>query len=144
MVTTKPAESMREPLSILIVDDEPLVAKSVAHFLESCGCQTVVCSDGHAAVEQLRAQPFGLLITDWGLPKDGGRHLLDFVRSSEYPCRIIVMTGQGNQEELADYSSLPILFLQKPFDLDVLLEHIEAMPCNKPSGARPRRRATRR
>jgi DNA-binding NtrC family response regulator len=126
--SSESAEFMREPLSILVVDDEPLVAKSVAHFLESCGCHTVVCNDGHTAVEQLGAHAFGLLITDWELPKDGGRHLLDFVHRTQYKCQIIVMTGKGVQEELPDLHSMPIRFLQKPFDLDVLLEYIEAMP----------------
>jgi two-component system OmpR family response regulator len=137
VVFANPTEFMREPLSILIVDDEPLVARAVARFLEHCGCHIAVCNDGHTAMKRLSAHPFGLLITDLGLPKDGGRYLLDFVHRTKYQCQVIVMTGKGVQEEWLDLYSTPMLFLQKPFDMDVLLGYIEAIPKQNTRGIPP-------
>jgi hypothetical protein len=50
------------------------------------------------------------------------------VSRTKYKCRVIVMTGKGVQEEWLDVYSMPILFLQKPFDMDILLDYIEAIP----------------
>jgi DNA-binding NtrC family response regulator len=112
-------------LSALIVDDEPLVARSVARFLETCGCRTESCGDGYKAVEKLTGRPFELVITDMDLPESSGEYLLDFIERTNYKCQIIVMTGQdlAASKEIAE-RTIPIHFLQKPFDLDILLDYV--------------------
>ena len=116
---------MVEQLSALIVDDEPLVARSVARFLESCGCRTDLCGDGYQAVEKLTRQPFELVITDMGLPESSGEYLLDFIERTNYKCQVIVMTGQdlAANNEIVERTT-PIRYLQKPFDLDLLLDYV--------------------
>ena len=116
---------MAEQLSALIVDDEPLVARSVARFLESCGCRADLCGDGYRAVEKLTRQPFELVITDMGLPESSGEYLLDFIERTNYKCQVIVMTGQdlAASKERVERTT-PIHYLQKPFDLDILLDYV--------------------
>jgi DNA-binding NtrC family response regulator len=112
-------------LSALIVDDEPLVARSVTRFLDSCGCRTDSCGDGYEAVEKLTRHPFELVITDMELPESSGKYLLDFIERTNYKCQVIVMTGQDIEEnkEIADRTT-PIHFLQKPFDLNILMDFL--------------------
>jgi len=119
---------MAEHLSALIVDDEPLVARSVARFLEICGCRTNLCSDGYQAVETLTRQPFELVITDMNLPESSSEYLLDFIERTNYKCQVIIMTGQNltANHEIAERTT-PIHFLQKPFDLDILLDYLQGV-----------------
>ena len=116
---------MIEQLSALIVDDEPLVARSVARFLDSCGCRTDSCGDGYQAVEKLVRQPFELVITDMEMPKSSGKYLLDFIERTNYKCQVIVMTGQdiADNKGIAERTT-PIHLLQKPFDLAILLDYV--------------------
>jgi DNA-binding NtrC family response regulator len=118
---------MAGQLSVLIVDDEPLVARSVARYLESRGCRADLCGDGYQAVEKLIQQPFELVITDMNLPESSGEYLLDFIERENYRCQVIVMTGQSLVTNTKIAGRIPpIHYLQKPFDLDMLMEHVRA------------------
>jgi len=71
-------------MRVLICDDEPLIAASIAEHLEQCGFTTAVF---HEARELLRAldgglSEVGLIITDLVMPDIDGLRLADTVRKS--------------------------------------------------------------
>lgn len=111
---------------VLIVDDEPLVARSVARYLECCGYCTETCGDGREAVEKLTRKPFRLVLTDMNLPDGGYEHLLDHIEREKCKCQVIVMRGQNlAARKETSKRRTRIQYLQKPFDLDVLLERVQ-------------------
>lgn len=116
---------MAKQRSALIVDDEPLVARSVVSFLQSYGCRADSCGDGYQAVEKLGRQPFELVITDLDLPESSGEYLLDFIERTNYRCQVIVMTGQDiATNKKMEERRIPIHYLQKPFNLERLLDYV--------------------
>jgi len=62
---------MNQPM-ILIVEDETAIADTIVYALGTDGMQTVHCTLGQAALDQLRDTRFDLVVLDVGLPDLGG------------------------------------------------------------------------
>jgi two-component system response regulator FixJ len=115
-----------EPL-ISIVDDDEEVRDAVQTLLESAGHRTVA----FASAEQFLASPAvsatGCLILDLGMPRINGMDLLERMRAGDYRIPTIVLTAHGT--EAARERALRAgarAFLAKPFQVDILLEAVEA------------------
>jgi len=103
---------------ILIVDDDPIVAESLADILRADGHATATAGDGYEAlalIDQVQDK-FNLLITDLNMPRCDGMELLKKLRSRGSDIVPIVTTGFGkigtavNAIKLgaADYLTKPI------------------------------------
>lgn len=60
------------PPRILVVEDEGAIADTILYALRTEGMRSEHCSLGNGALEQLRAQPFDLVVLDVGLPDISG------------------------------------------------------------------------
>jgi len=103
---------------ILIVDDDPLVADSLAVFLKSRGYQVHVETDSHRALRQLRdGAQFDLLLTDVNMPSLDGFGLLKEVRKVDPSLVTVMLTGYGTieaavkamREGAEDYVTKPVI-----------------------------------
>jgi CheY-like chemotaxis protein len=109
--------------SILLVDDEPLVLAVLARLLSNAGYQVVTVTNAEAALEQLRRQPFEVLITDIVMPGMGGSELADLARSQVPQLKVIQMTGYTPPDRrLGDTPTL-----MKPFDPETLLQEVASV-----------------
>jgi PAS domain S-box-containing protein len=87
-------------LSILIVDDDPLILQSLQEALEGDGHLTGVAHGGQAAIDKFRlAQqcntPFDVVITDLGMPHVDGRAVATAVKSRAPEVPVVLLTGWG-------------------------------------------------
>jgi DNA-binding response OmpR family regulator len=69
------------PAKILVVEDEPSIAKLIAHNLEQGGYQVSIAADGVQALRTLREAPPDLLILDLLLPLKSGWQVLRDLRA---------------------------------------------------------------
>jgi len=116
---------MSRKMSVLIVDDEPLLARSVSRYLQKNGYDTEVCDGGTMAIEKLGGRLFDVLITDLELPDLHGTALIEHVAKSDFNGRIIVISGHaGMPPNQKNHKTLHISYLNKPFDLEHLLDHV--------------------
>ena len=95
-------ESALRPLSILIVDDDPLVLESLRATLESDGHKVTAVDGGQAAIDtfteaQLRNAAFDVLITDLGMPHVDGRRVAAAVKTASPSTPIVLLTGWGQR-----------------------------------------------
>ncbi len=110
---------------ILIVDDEVRMQRLFEINL-SPRYEVLTCGDGKAALEILRAQKLGLLITDLKMPGMSGVDLLQAARQKHPRLPVIIMTAYGTvesavqamKEGAADYILKPI----KMDELELLIE----------------------
>ena len=112
---------------ILLVEDEQIMAKNIAFFLEREGFQVDIAYDGKAALELFAARRYDLLLLDWTLPKLDGLAVCKSVRQ-ESSVPIIMLTAKG--EILDKIIGLEVGaddYLVKPFDLRELLARIHAI-----------------
>jgi len=105
----------------LIVDDEPLVCGLVRDELSASGCVCSATTDLPAAKEYLRQIRFDVLLTDFLMPQGNGLQLLACAKHSAPDCKVILMTGKGNREILAQAVFLGAFdYIEKPFAPGVL------------------------
>ena len=81
--------------TILVVDDEFLVADVLMFALEDEGYQVRLANNGLRALEQLSREPVDLIITDYMMPSMNGMELAETIRTSlgEESPPIIMMSG---------------------------------------------------
>ncbi|MBX2853198.1 MAG: response regulator [Phycisphaeraceae bacterium] len=69
-------ETNNQPSRILLVDDEPLILKSLTRLLYADGYEIDTAADGQAAVEMMRAQEYAVVISDQRMPGMSGSEVL--------------------------------------------------------------------
>ena len=109
-------ESLRRALSlrVLVIEDEPVVAMSIAHILSHMGHE--VCGIAHTqrdAVARARASMPGLILADVRLRDgDNGIATVRAIRRHQ-PVPVIFVTGHAN--DLVAQDLRPALVVGKPF-----------------------------
>jgi CheY-like chemotaxis protein len=106
---------------ILIVDDDELVLAMLGFSFDLLlpGCQVSTASDGAAALDELRRQPFDLILTDYFMPKTNGLELAWAAHQISPGVRIVLMSaGLSCSDAQAKVESASLNgFLPKPFTL---------------------------
>jgi PAS domain S-box-containing protein len=96
------ATSSVPPQRILIVDDDPLILKSLREVLEAEGHTVTTTDGGQAGIDAFsaaRAQgsPFPIVITDLGMPYVDGRKVAAAVKSTSPATIVLMLTGWGQR-----------------------------------------------
>jgi len=127
------AEETPRPLSILIVDDDPLVLESLGATLGSDGHKVTAADGGQAGVDAFtevnaRGAKFDVVITDLGMPHIDGRRVAAAIKALSSTTPVILLTGWG--QRLVDDGDIPAHVdhvLNKPpklRDLRAALAHV--------------------
>jgi CheY-like chemotaxis protein len=96
------AEHPAKPLKILLIDDDPLLSKSLQDILESDGHSVEAVDGGQKGIDafmdaQQRADPFGVVITDLGMPHIDGRRVAASIKVVSATTPVILLTGWGKR-----------------------------------------------
>ncbi|HUB68460.1 MAG TPA: ATP-binding protein [Candidatus Methylacidiphilales bacterium] len=97
------APSVAPPrLRLLVVDDDPLLIKSLRDTLEGDGHVVVAASGGREGIEVFRQaferrEPFATVITDLGMPYVNGRQVAAEIKALSPGTPIILLTGWGQR-----------------------------------------------
>ena len=115
------------PRTILLVDDDALMRRSLAFHLEQAGYQVRTAASAEDAIESVRHAPPDLVILDIGLPgKDGLEALREIKAQHNLP--VIFLTGRRRElDEVVGLEMGADDYITKPFDVDVVLAHIKAV-----------------
>ena len=112
------------PSTILIVDDEANLRKTLAEILRARGYSILEADDGATAIELLRSATPDLIFSDWKMPRIGGEEFLQYLRSDSRlaPVPVIVITAYGSSHSAIEAVRLGAYdFVTKPFDLDEIV-----------------------
>ena len=122
---------------ILFVDDEqPVLDVGVKILIERGGYQVITARNGADAAAAFvpRASEVRLLVTDLDMPQVDGRSLALALRVIKPSLPVIVMTG-GSLETDEKLKAFATAFLQKPFEVQSLLEIVHRTLKNAASGS---------
>ena len=124
-------------LSVLVVDDEPLIRWSLAEALTECGHQVVESGDAFAARNALRVAPggFDVILLDFRLPDSEDLALLTAIRKLTPRSQVILMTAYGTPEVVSGALDLGAFrVVTKPFELHEMANLVtEAAASPRPS-----------
>ena len=89
-------------LRILVVDDDPLLLKSLCEILEADGHVITTATGGREGIETFtaayqRSEPFPVVITDLGMPYVDGRSVASAVNALSADTRVVLLTGWGRR-----------------------------------------------
>src|SRR5271163_2037922 len=92
----------RDPVNetILLIDDEANLRKTLAEILRSRGYAILEASNGVEAIELLRHATPDLIFSDWKMPEMGGEQVLRHLRNDGHlgPIPVIVITAFGSSD----------------------------------------------
>ena len=125
--------------SILLVEDDPDIRELMSTLLKMAGFEPTVCSNAEFGLEQLREQPFDLVLTDYALPNRNGAWLLQQAKAEGLleATPAMIVTAHPNPPDVQEYE-----VICKPFDLDDLVTRIKQRLDGTRRFGRPRAAAT--
>ena len=125
--------------TILLVDDDALMRRSLAFHLEQAGYQVHTAANAEDAISFVRNSPPDLVMLDIGLPGMDG---LDALRQIKTQHNLPVIFLTGRRRELDEVVGLELGaddYITKPFDVDVVLAHIKAVLRRTEKNSQPER-----
>jgi DNA-binding NtrC family response regulator len=123
--------STRQPINVLIVDDEESQRAPLAAMVSAWGFNVETAGDGQEALEKMATFPPNVIVTDLMMPRMDGFELMKRLNSDGEMPPAIVLTAFGNIETAIQtiHDLGAFWFLEKPIQpaaLRVLLERASA------------------
>jgi DNA-binding NtrC family response regulator len=116
--------------TILLVEDDNLVCDVTKELLESLDYQVVSAYDSAQTRNIIDSEiPIDLVLLDLSLPDGNGLDLFPLMLDKRPELKIVICTGSTydyNRENLQKNGIMA--FLQKPFNLDNLMQILEELP----------------
>lgn len=115
-------------MRILIVEDEPAIASSIAAALTAAGYQIRTAGDGEEAWFLGDTEDFDLVVLDLGLPKIDGLTVLKRWRGAGRQVPVLILTARGAwPERVEGIDAGADDYLSKPFQIEELLARVRAL-----------------
>src|SRR5438094_1931883 len=96
------AETAKRKPRVLVVDDEKVIADTLAIILNQNGFNASAVYTGNGAVEQARAEQPELIISDVIMPDMNGIEAAIQIRGFLPTCRILLFSGQAATADLLE------------------------------------------
>ena len=115
-------------MRILLVEDYPQLAASVAQALRAAGWTVDMLNDGVAADLALATEEYALAILDVGLPRLDGFQVLARLRERGKTLPVLMLTARGEVTDRVHGLNLGADdYLAKPFELSELEARVKAL-----------------
>jgi len=119
---------MAEASRILLVEDDPHLAKGLRFNLEREGYEVFLVDNGASALDQLREKDFDLIVLDLMLPGLGGLEVARTIRETNIRFPILMLTAKSSKKDREiGLEAGADDYLAKPFHLPELLLRIKGI-----------------
>jgi DNA-binding response OmpR family regulator len=113
------------PNKVLVVEDDPAIARVLSRLLTRIGCAVVQAADGSEGVGVFDRETPDLVVLDLGLPSLDGWGVLRHIRGSgSVPVVIVTSDVQSHDRSLVEGANA---FLSKPFDNNELVAQVGSL-----------------
>ena len=107
---------------ILVVDDDPVVLKSLKDLLAIRGFNPNTAIGGQEAICQLDQNDYDLVLLDLHMPYVSGHDVMDYINSSKIDTSVIIVSGETSFEAAKNACTQGAYdFLRKPYATDELI-----------------------
>lgn len=112
---------------VLVVEDEPILAGTIANYLQRAGMETQTATEGMAAVAAARSWHPDVIILDLGLPGIDGLEVCRQVRTFS-DCYIIMLTARADEVDMLVGLSIGADdYITKPFRNRELVVRVQVL-----------------
>ena len=115
-------------MKILVVDDMVTMRRIVKNILKQLGFANVEeAENGQEALQKLRADTYGFVVSDWNMPVMTGIDMLRAVRADEKlkTTPVLMVTAEAQQNNLIEAVQAGVSnYIVKPFTAETLHEKI--------------------
>ncbi|TDF37379.1 EAL domain-containing response regulator [Alteromonadaceae bacterium M269] len=121
------ASAYQKEHTLLLVDDEPAVLRSLSRALNQCPYKVLVANSAKQAKELMASYDVQVLLSDYQMPDVDGGELLKQVKQEHPDTIAMILSGYAdfsNAQEVIN-SGTAFRFLSKPWDNGELIRHIE-------------------
>lgn len=112
--------------TILIIEDEPHIARFIKNSLEEAGCQVHTAEMGKRGLIDATSRRPDLILLDLGLPDVDGLELIDDIRTWSNVPIIVLSARSGEQDKIDALNRGADDYLIKPFSMGELLARVNA------------------
>jgi DNA-binding response OmpR family regulator len=115
-------------ISILLVEDEKRLARSVERQLIRAGYDVDLAFDGITASQMITSREFHLVLLDLNLPQKSGLEVLRELRAQSYTTPVLILSARdGIDDRIQGLEIGADDYLTKPFDSGELFARIQAI-----------------
>jgi DNA-binding response OmpR family regulator len=115
-------------MRVLVVEDERLLADTVAEGLRRLAMAVDVCYDGSAALERIGVHGYDVVVLDRDLPGTHGDQVCQAVLATGGEVKVLMLTAAGDvTDRVAGLSLGADDYLTKPFAFAELVARIQAL-----------------
>jgi two-component system chemotaxis response regulator CheY len=115
-------------MKILVVDDMSTMRRIVKNILKQLGFSNMEeAENGQEALQKLRADTFGFVVSDWNMPVMPGIEMLRAIRADEKLKHIpvLMVTAEAQKENLIEAIQAGVNnYVVKPFTAETMQEKI--------------------
>lgn len=115
-------------MKILVVDDMSTMRRIVKNILKQLGfSQMEEAENGQEALQKLRADTYGFVVSDWNMPVMPGIEMLRAIRADEKLKHIpvLMVTAEAQKENLIEAIQAGVNnYVVKPFTAETMQEKI--------------------
>lgn len=116
-------------MKILVVDDMVTMRKIVKSILKQLGFAHVEeAENGRDALQKLRSDTFGFVVSDWNMPVMTGIDMLRSIRGDEKlkAIPVLMVTAEAQQSNLVEAVQAGVSnYIVKPFTAETMQEKLE-------------------
>jgi CheY-like chemotaxis protein len=106
---------------VLVVDDDPVVGKSIDRVLTGKGYAVITASNGEEALAKLRDEKYDVVFTDIKMPGMSGLEVAERVKASQPWLPVVIVTGFGTGDYEARAAAAGVSgFLHKPLSPEMI------------------------
>jgi two-component system OmpR family response regulator len=116
------------PINVLVVDDEPVLAEMVSMALRYEGWNIATAGDGSSALESARSQRPDVVVLDVMLPDMSGLDVLRKLREENPQLPVLLLTAKDAVEDrIAGLTAGGDDYVTKPFSLEEVVLRLRAL-----------------
>lgn len=118
-------KAMKTLPRVLVVDDDPVIARSFDRVLSGKGYAVITAGDGEEALRKLKSENYDVVFTDIKMPGMDGVEVAERIKASQPWLPVVIITGYGTEanETRADAAGVSG-FLRKPLTPDMIEDSV--------------------
>ena len=127
MNKSKSSNGAEQPVTIFVVDDEPMLLDLATAILQPLGYNVRTFSDPRLALKEFPAAKPVIIVTDYAMGEMNGLDLVRECRRANPRQKMILVSGTVDENIFAGVPEKPDRFMVKPYPVNEFIETIRSL-----------------